>query len=202
MKAKLGLNLNVKYEKRHCNVCAEIGDQCPQFGTLHGEIRGNFQPWSWVSKLIKSGYLSPFHPKLPIVFGLPSSSMRVSNVIVNGGKQAVAQLLRDAAGSPFSHIGVGTGTTAAAATDTGLETAITDSGLARAAATTSEVTTDVTGDTARFLKLFSVTGTKAVTESVVFNNPSGGTPLCRQVFSAINVVNGDSLQITWDIDVD
>jgi len=41
-----------------------------------------------------------------------------------------------------------------------------------------------------------------VTESGVLNDASTGTLLARQVFSAINVASGDSLQITWKIDVD
>jgi hypothetical protein len=64
------------------------------------------------------------------------------------------------------------------------------------------VTTDVTNDTAQLVYTFTVTGTAAVTESGVFNAASSGVLLARQVFSAINVVNGDSLQITWKFDVD
>ena len=66
------------------------------------------------------------------------------------------------------------------------------------------MTTDVTNDTAQGVLSFSVTGTKAVTESGFFNHigTATGTMLSHQVFSAINVVSGDTLQITWKIDVD
>ena len=42
----------------------------------------------------------------------------------------------------------------------------------------------------------------AKTESGVFNAASNGTLAARQVFAAINVASGDSLQITWKFDVD
>ena len=102
----------------------------------------------------------------------------------------------------FTYLAVGIGTTAADAADTALESEIVDSGLERAAATCSRVTTDVTNDTAQLLKSWSVTGTKAVTEAGALNAASTGTLLGRQVFSAINVVSGDTLQITYKFDVD
>jgi hypothetical protein len=61
------------------------------------------------------------------------------------------------------------------------------------------MTTTITNDTAQITKTFTVTGTVAVTESGVFNASSGATLLAHQVFSAINVASGDSLQITWKI---
>jgi hypothetical protein len=48
---------------------------------------------------------------------------------------------------------------------------------------------------------FNFTGTFAVTESGVLNAGAAGDLLSRQVFSAINVVNGDSLQVTWKVTV-
>ena len=124
----------------------------------------------------------------------------VRNKITNAGLAAItAVLLTDVAGNEFDYIAVGTGTTAAAATDTALETEITDSGLARAAGTGTRVTTTVTNDTAQLATTFSVTGSKAVTEVGMLNAASAGDLLARQVFSALNVVNGDSLAITWKI---
>ena len=63
--------------------------------------------------------------------------------------------------------------------------------MSRAAGTASRSTTDVTNDTAELTKTFSVTGTVAVTESGALNAASAGVLLARQVFSAVNVVNGD-----------
>ena len=124
----------------------------------------------------------------------------VRNKITNAGLAAMAALLlTDVAEDSFDYIAVGVGTTAAAATDTTLETEITDSGLARAAGTGTRVTTTVTNDTAQLATTFSVTGSKAVTEAGMLNAASAGDLLARQVFSALNVVNGDSLAITWKI---
>ena len=102
----------------------------------------------------------------------------------------------------FTYIAVGTGTTGAAVGNTTLETELAADGLSRAAGTASRVTTDVANDTARLIKTFSVTGTQAVTESGVLNAGADGVLLSRQVFAAVNVVDGDSLQITWDYDFD
>lgn len=167
-----------------------------------GALKRIFQPYAWVTALIRSGFLSARHPKVPFLFGFWSDSMIVSNLVVDAGKAAVAGLINGVVTNFFEYIAVGTGATAAAAGDTALQTEIVDSGLARVSATTSRVTTDVTNDTAQLQTTFSVSGTKAVTESGVLDSASTGTLLARQVFSAINVVSGDSLQITWKFDVD
>lgn len=143
-------------------------------------------------------YLAAYGLQIPFVTGLFVMEKSVANKIVNAGLALSAGLL-NGSGSPTTptYIAVGTGTTAVAATDTALVTETATSGLSRAAATVSLVTTTVTNDTAQWLKSFSVTGSVAVTESGVFNAASVGTMLCRQVFSAVNVANGDTLQITW-----
>lgn len=124
----------------------------------------------------------------------------IKNLIPTAGKAGIASRLNgDGAIGPWTHIAVGTGTTAAAAGDTALQTEITGSGLDRAAATMSRVTTTVTNDTAQFLKLWTVSGTKAITECGIFTASSGGTILGHSVFSAINVASGDSLQITYKV---
>ena len=108
-------------------------------------------------------------------------TVNTPNALMNLGFKEVAGLFNtDQAGSytAFDYIAVGTGTTTATATDTTLETEETENGLARAAGT----------------------GT-SVTESAVLNASSEGTMLCRQTFSAINVADGDTLQITWKVTV-
>lgn len=186
MKAKVGLGLNVTYELRD----------------KFGDIKPLFQENKFFRFLLNKRLLSPKSFKIPYLFGAWSNQKVVSNLVTNAGKALVAGLMTGDVTNFFDYIEVGIGTTAAAVTDTALESAIVDSGLARAASTNSRVTTDVTNDTAQFLKAFSVTGTKAVTESGVFDASSTGNMLARQVFSAINVVSGDTLTITWKIDVD
>lgn len=138
--------------------------------------------------------------RVPVIFGQYQYAKTARNKIVNAGL-ALKAGLNNGSGSPTTptYIAVGTGTTAVSASDTALVTETASSGLTRAAATVSLVTTSATNDTSQWLKSFSVTGTVAVTESGVFNASSTGTMLCRQTFSAVNVVNGDTLQITWKI---
>lgn len=123
---------------------------------------------------------------------------KIKNVITNAGKAEVANLVGSVSGeSPFTYLGVGIGTTAAAAADTALESEIVDSGLERAAATVTRQTTTVANDTLQLVKSWSSTGAKAVTECGALNAASVGILLGRQVFSAINVVSGDAIQVTY-----
>lgn len=124
----------------------------------------------------------------------------IQNLITNAGLAGLASRINgDGSEAAFTYLAVGTGTTAAATGDTTLETEITDSGLARASATASRVTTSQTNDTAQLVKTWSVTGTKAVTEIGILNAASSGTLLCRQVFTAVNVANGDTLTATYKV---
>ena len=124
----------------------------------------------------------------------------IRNTITNAGMAEVANLIAGVS-SPvaFTYLALGIGTTAAAVTDTTLESEITDTGLARHSATASRVTTNVTNDTAQLVYTWTATGAKAVTECGMFNNASAGTLLGRQVFSAINTANSDQITVTYKI---
>ena len=153
--------------------------------------------------VVKKGvlnYLAAYGVQIPGLTGKWGNSRNIKNLVTNAGFAGVASRINGAdSEAAFTYIAVGTGTGAAAVGDTTLGTETAASGLSRAAGTASRVTTTQTNDTAQVLKLFSVTGTVAVTESGLLNAASVGVLLCRQVFSAINVVNGDSLTITWKI---
>lgn len=168
-----------------------------------GNVKPVFQQNALFTWLMKHGILSPHAPKIPFILGNWSNHVSISNLITNAGFAGAASRINGAgAEAAFDYIAVGTGTTAANVADTTLETELATSGLSRAQGTASRVTTDVTNDTAQVLKSFTVTGTAAVTESGLLNAASNGVLLCRQVFSAVNVVNGDTLQVTWKIDCD
>jgi hypothetical protein len=124
------------------------------------------------------------------------------NLVTNAGLAAIASRLNGhGSEAVFTAFALGTGTTAAAAGDTALESEITDSGLGRGAATVGRETTAVTNDTATWDKSWSVTGSKAVTEYGILNNTvSGGTLLTRTVQAANNVSNGWTLQMVYKID--
>ncbi len=136
--------------------------------------------------------------KIPYLFGHFDNSLKIVNTITNTGKAASISRLGVASGTTaFTYLAVGTGTTAAAATDTALVAEITDTGLERAAATVTQTTTTTDNDTLQLVKQWTATGAKAVTECGAFNASSGPVMLGRQVFSAVNVANTDTLQITY-----
>ena len=88
----------------------------------------------------------------------------------------------------------GVGTTAEASGDTGIET--TD-GESRATGTQTESAANAY----RSVGTISYTTTKAITEHGLFNDATTGTLMDRTVFTAINVVNGDSIQFTYTLTV-
>lgn len=124
--------------------------------------------------------------------------VKKSNTITKTGLAEITNHLGNIS-SPvaFSYLAVGTGTTAATSDDTTLEAEITDSGLERASATVTQETTTSTNDTLQLVKQWTASGSKAVTEIGAFNASSSGVMLGRQVFSVINTVSGDTLELTY-----
>lgn len=172
-----------------------------------GNVKPIFQQNKLYTVAMKKGILSPYaHEKLGGILspflGHWSKTMNVRNLVTNAGFALVAGRI-NGSGSPAAatYIAVGTGVVAANVADTTLGTELAASGLSRAAGAVSLATTVVANDTAQVVVTYTVTGTVAVTESGLLNAAAAGALLCRQVFSAINVVNGDSLQITWRIQV-
>ncbi len=186
-KAKLGFKENVQYVLKNSK----------------GETKKLFQPNKFYSMLMKAGLVSPNHTSA--IFGNFADKMVLANLITEAGIAGIAARI-NGSGSPaaFTYVALGTGTTGAADANTQLEAEITTSGGARASASVSVITTDTPGDTAQLQLTYNFTdgGSFAITESGVLNAASTGTLLARQVFSAINVASGDSLQVTWKFDVD
>jgi len=86
----------------------------------------------------------------------------------------------------------GVGVTAENITDTDIET--TD-GEARVSGTQVESTSVIYES----VGTIAYTTTKAITEHGLFNASTGVTLMDRSQFAAINVVNGDSIQFTYDL---
>jgi hypothetical protein len=97
--------------------------------------------------------------------------------------------------SAFNWHGTGTGTTAAAIGDTALQT---PAGPARQSGTQ---TTPGSTNVYRSVATLAYTGTVAVTEWGLFSAVTTGTMWDHKVFTAINVVNGDSIQFTYDLTI-
>ena len=120
----------------------------------------------------------------------------VDNLVVTAGKGYVASRMKsDASGGSaiMSHMGIGSGSTSAAAGATAL-----GSQLGRVALTSTGISGAVLTYTASFA---AGTGTGAVTEAGLFNASSSGTMLCRTVFSVVNKGSSDSMTITWTVTV-
>jgi hypothetical protein len=114
----------------------------------------------------------------------------VENLITTAGRNAIVERLDSspATGQP-THMAIGTGTTAAAAGDTTLETELDRNALSSNTASSNVLT--MVGNWA------AGDGTGAITEAGVLNNSSGGTLYSRAVFSVINKGASDTLAITW-----
>lgn len=87
---------------------------------------------------------------------------------------------------------MGTGTTAENASDTTLVTEVET----RATGTTTE---GASANIYKTVATIAATGTRAITEHGVFSASSSGTLLDRSVFSAINLVSGDSIQFSYEL---
>ena len=117
----------------------------------------------------------------------------VPNIVVTDGKEYIASRMKDATATAMSHMAIGTGSTAAAAGDSALETE-----AGRVALTSTTVTSNAVAYVATF---GAGTGTGAITEAGILNASSGGDLLCRTVFSVINKGAADTLGITWTVTV-
>lgn len=115
----------------------------------------------------------------------------VPNLVVTVGLQHIADQMSDQGNAAMTHMAVGTGTTAAAASDTALVTELDRNVLdstTQSGAGVIYVAAWAAGD-----------GTGALTEAGIFNQASGGVMLCRTVFSVKNKGAGDSMTLTWTI---
>lgn len=95
----------------------------------------------------------------------------------------------------FKYHDSGEGTTAEAAADTTLET---PTGLARSLGTRAE---GATTNIYRSVATTTYDATYAITEHGLFSAETEGILLDRSVFAPINVVNGETMQFTYELSV-
>jgi len=125
--------------------------------------------------------------------GNVKDTREVKNLVVDTGLAFIASRMKDATATAMSHMGIGTGNTAAAASDTALGTE---------AARVSLTSTTVTSNAVAYVASFAAgTGTGAITEAGILNAASSGTLLCRTVFSVVNKAASDSMTITWTVTI-
>jgi len=119
----------------------------------------------------------------------------VENLIVNTGLAYIASRMVGTAKNVMSHMAVGSGTTAAAAGNTGLE-----AGLGSRKSLDSTTIAGSNNEQVVYVATFAAgEGTGAVTEAGIFNASTSGDMLCRTVFSVVNKAASDSMVITWTI---
>ena len=124
--------------------------------------------------------------------GVVIETREVKNLVVDDGLEYIADRMKNNS-TVMSHMAIGTGSTAAAASDTALGTE-----AARVALTSTTVTANAVAYVASF---GAGTGTGAITEAGILNANSGGTLLCRTVFSVVNKGASDSMTITWTVTI-
>jgi len=135
--------------------------------------------------------------RLDIVVTAPDGTIkdtkRVDNLVVTTGKNFVASRMAGTSVSVMSDMSIGTGSTAAVAADTT---------LGSESARVSLTSTTVNNNDVVYLATFPAntpTSAAAITEAGIFNASTGGSMLCRTVFSQINKAPADSLTITWTV---
>ncbi len=116
----------------------------------------------------------------------------IKNLVVSTGKTYIAGRM---VGTPtaMTHMAIGANSTAASASDTTL-----GASLGRVALTSGVSSGAVVTYVASFP---AGTGTGAVVEAGIFNDPTAGTMLCRTVFAVVNKGADDAMSITWAITV-
>lgn len=118
----------------------------------------------------------------------------IDNLVVDAGLDYIASRMEGTSSNVMSHMALGSGTTAAAAGDTGLGSIL---GSREALDSTT-----VTDNAVAYVSSFEAgKGTGAVTEAGLFNALTGGTMLCRTVFSVVNKAADDTMSVTWTITI-
>ena len=124
--------------------------------------------------------------------GNVKESREIDNLVVSAGLTYIASRMVGTAKNVMSHMGLGSGSTAASAGDTDLGSLLG----AREALDSSTASTNTIVYVASF-EAGDATG--AITEAGLFNASTAGDMLCRTVFSVINKAADDTLTVTWTI---
>lgn len=115
-------------------------------------------------------------------------------VFTSVGEAKTADLFDGTVAAPANwHVGWGTGATAPAKGDTGLQT---PSAEARVAATESQPLADKN----RLVALITSAGAQTITEAAVFDASTGGNMVVRGTFTGIVLASGDKIEFTIEIE--
>ena len=129
-----------------------------------------------------------FHPD-----GTIKSETIVPNLVVLTGRTFIASRMANASSTVMSHMAIGSGTTAASASDSALQTEVARVALNVAGGTPSS-------NNITYSASFGAgVGIATIAEAGIFNAASSGTLLARSVFTGIVKGSGDSMDISWTI---
>lgn len=121
----------------------------------------------------------------------------MANVLTNVGKVKMIDGVYGTALTAPTYIAWGTGSTAAAATDT---TLVTEASEARTNGTKSKVTTTVANDTYQVVGTITCAGSgKTIAEAGLLDAATTGNLYVRGVFTGIALGVGDSIAFTFTI---
>jgi len=119
----------------------------------------------------------------------------VKNLVVNSGLAYITSRMTGTSKAVMSHMGLGSGTTAAAAGQTDLVTL-----LGSREALDSSTISGANSEKIVYVSSFEAgDATGAITEAGIFNAASGGDMLCRVKFDVINKAADDTMSVTWTI---
>lgn len=163
-----------------------------------------FNEWYFraMQKVLKHLQFARFNFYVPFMqrFGTVKEKWTQKNTVTTAGKGIFSGLIGGVGGySVFQYLEVGLSTTAPAAGQTALISAITDSGLARHIATMSQQMTITANDTLQFLYAWTASGTKTVEEIGFFNASSAGTMGGRALSGSKPIISGDVLTATYKL---
>ena len=114
------------------------------------------------------------------------------NLVVATGLTFIASRMKDATATAMTHMGLGSGTTNAAAGQTDLVSLLGSREVLDS--------TTASSNTIAYVSSFEAgDATGAVTEAGIFNAASSGTMLCRTKFSVVNKAADDTMAVTWTI---
>ena len=117
------------------------------------------------------------------------------NLVVNTGLAYIVSRMTGTSKNVMSHMALGSGTTAAAASQTDLVSV-----LGSRENLDSTTITGSSNEKVQYIASFEAgDGTGAVTEAGLFNASSSGDMLCRTVFSVVNKAADDTMTVTWTI---
>ena len=119
----------------------------------------------------------------------------IKNLVVNTGLTFINQRMLGTSQAVMSHMALGSGTNAAAAGNTALQTQVGNREALDAAVNDSPGVITYTST----FEAGDATG--ALTEAGIFNASTGGNMLCRTKFDVVNKSSTDTLAITWVVTI-